>query len=118
MEISISKMKIVIEELQVVEMAYKKQVSAFERIFHEYQSLDQEGNDRNTLKKIFEDLYDEYLSIKRLKEALTEIVRFYDNAERNIIKWSSNTFGNSPVLKKIDIKLAQKILDKHNIKII
>ena len=117
MEISINKMKIVIDELQVAEMAYKRQLNAFEKIYRDYQSIDREGKDKHMLKKIFEDLNNEYCSIRTLKEALTEIVRYYENAEKNIINWSANTFGNSPVIKKIDIGAAQRILDKYNIKI-
>lgn len=107
----------VIDELQVAEMAYKRQMDAFEKIYHEYQSIECEGKDKYTLKKILKDLNNEYHSLRTLKETLTEVVRYYDTAEKNIIKWSASTFGNNPDIKRIDIKAAQKILNKYNIKI-
>lgn len=117
MEISINKMKMAIDELQIAEMTYKRQLDAFEKILHEYQSMDREGKDKYILKKIFQDLQSEYQSMKALRDGLTEIVKLYENAEKNIIKWSFDTFGNNPVFKKIDIEAAKKILDKYNIKI-
>ena len=117
MEISINKMKIVIDELRAAEMEYKRQLDAFEKIYRGYQSIEREGKDKHMLKKIFEDLNNEYLSIKTLGKVLTEIVKHYDNAEKNIINWSVDTFENSPVIKRMDIGAAQKILNKYNIKI-
>ncbi|MCI8509962.1 MAG: hypothetical protein HFJ06_15620 [Lachnospiraceae bacterium] len=118
MDISINKVKMVIDELQAAEMTYKRQLDAFERIVYEYRSMEKEGNDKRTLKKISDDLNSEYQSMKKLRKVLSEVVREYDNTEKAIIKNISNTSGSSPVFKRIDIEKTQAILRKFHINII
>ncbi len=118
MNISINKMKMVIDELQAAEMTYKRQLDTFEKIVYEYQSMEKEGTDKRTLKKISEDLQIECQSIKKLREVLSEVVREYDNTEKAIIKNISNTSGSSPVFKRMDIEKTQAILKKFHINII
>lgn len=117
MDISINKMKVVIDELQVAEMGFSRQLNAFEKISFEYQSIEKEGNDKRILRRISDDLNNEYHSIKKLRKVLTEVVREYENAEQNIINDSSNTFRNHPIFKRIDIEATQKILNQFHIKI-
>lgn len=118
MDISINKVKMVIDELQAVEMTYKRQLDAFEGIVCEYRSMEKEGTDKRTLKKISEDLHCEYQSIKKLRKVLSEVVREYDNTEKMIIKKVSDTSGSSPVFKRMDIEKTQAILKKFHINII
>mgnify|MGYP007133034491 FL=1 len=118
MDISINKVKMVIDELQAAEMTYKRQLDAFERIVYEYRSMEKEGNDKRTLKKISDDLNSEYQSMKKLRKVLSEVVREFDNTEKAIIKNISNTSGSSPVFKRIDIEKTQAILRKFHINII
>lgn len=117
MNISIGKMKMVIDELQVAEMTYKRQLNAFEKLLYEYQSIDREGNDKRSLRKISEGLNNEYHSIRQLREILAEVVREYEHTEKEIMKSCANAIGNREVFKRIDIEPAQKILNRFNIKI-
>lgn len=114
MRISIDKLKMVIDELQDAELSYKRQIHAFEKVFREYQPLDKEGNDKRALRLVSEELQKEYQQIKELKLTLMEIVRSYENAEKNIVGYSA-TFGRSTVFRKIDISNVQRILKNYNI---
>ena len=118
MNISINKMKMVIDELQVIQMTYKKQMNVFDNVIREYQSIEREGNDKRILREISEELKDEYCSMKQLREVLTEVVREYENTEKNIIASSPDALRDSPVFKRIDIEETQKILKQFHIKII
>ncbi len=118
MEISINKMRVIIDELQVAELAYKKQVKACETVYYNYHSVNQDTADKRELKKILEELEEGYCSIKWYRETLMDIVKCYEGTEKNIIYGSSDISGNNSGLKKINIEPVKQILNNYNIKII
>ena len=115
MEISIGKLKNVIEELRDAEVSYKMQIYAFDKVLHGYQPLDKEGRDKRTMKRISEKLQEEYRQIQDLRTTLMEIVKCYETAEKNIIGHGTDASGTSSVFKKIDIGYVQRILQRYNI---
>lgn len=117
MNISITKMNMVIDDLRVSEMTYKNQLCAFEDIIHGYKSIDQEQNDKRSLLHIYDDLKKEYSSLIKLRTVLEYIVKEYENTEKEIIKFSLNVKKQSLVFNKIDIEDARRILEKFNITI-
>ncbi len=118
MEISINKMRVIIDELQVAELAYKKQVKACETVYYNYHSINQDAADKRELKKILDELEEGYCSIKRYRETLADIVRCYESTEKNMISGFSDTFGGDSALKRINIEPVKQILNNYNIKII
>ncbi|MDE6434732.1 MAG: hypothetical protein K2L07_10960 [Lachnospiraceae bacterium] len=114
MKISINKLKRAVDELQDAELSYKRQMVAFEKVFHEYQSLDPEGKDKRTMKFILEDLGKEYQQIKKIKLTLMQIIRSYEVAEKNIID-SASLGLVSRKIKEIDIGDVQRILKNFKI---
>lgn len=115
MMISIGKLKRVIDDLQDAELSYKRQIHAFDKVLHEFKSLDKEGNDKRALKLVSEDLQKEYRQIKKLKVTLSEIVRSYEQAERNIMNSSSSLFNERAGTRRINIDDVKKILEDFNI---
>lgn len=118
MEISIYKLRSVIDKLEDAELAYRKQINIYKAIYHNYHSIYENGSDKQMLKKNLDKLQEGYLCIKRFRESLTDIVKCYGSAEKNIINGASERFVNSLDLKPIDIESARQILESYNIKII
>ncbi|MBE5942187.1 MAG: hypothetical protein E7264_06580 [Lachnospiraceae bacterium] len=115
MMISIGKLKRVIDDLQDAELSYKRQIHAFDKVLHDFKSLDKEGNDKRALRLVAEDLQKEYQQIKKLKMTLSEIVRSYEQAEKNIMNSSSGLFNKRAGTREIDIGDVKKILEDFNI---
>ena len=118
MEISLSKLKIVIDDLQDAELSYKRQVQAFESVLHGYKALDKNGNDKRALANIAEKMQREYQQLKKLRMTLTEIVRCYELTEKNIIGSAQGSFGGTSGVREIDIGDVKKILSDFNITLV
>lgn len=114
MEISIVKLKKIVDELQESELLFKRQMHAFGNVLHEYQPLERDGKDKHTMRLISEDLAKEYQQIKKLKLALIQIIRSYEKAEKNVAN-PSGLFTVSQGFREIDTGDAQRILKGFNI---
>lgn len=115
MKVSICKLRNVIDELGNAEVAYKKQIYAFDKILHGYQPLDKDGKDKRTMRRIEEELQEECRQIHDLRNTLREVIRCYEATEKNIIEYSTKTLRSSSELKKLDIGDVQQILQRYNI---
>lgn len=116
MYVSIKNLKQGIQQIIEVESLYKTQLIAFEKIYYEYYPIDEDGKDKQILKKVLDDLNEEYQNIKQLKKVLTEIVQTYELTEKNIV--DELLVKNQVFIKKLDIGDIKNILTDFNIKLL
>lgn len=117
MEIAISRIKVVIEDLQAAELAYKRQIGAFEDIYQAYHSIAQDGYDRHAMKKALENMRETYKRMRRYRIALSDIVDEYESTEYKIMQMSIGAGDGGGDLHRMDTEAVRNILNSYHIKI-
>ena len=110
--------KVVIDDLQTAELAYKRQINAFEDVYQVYHSLTQDGYDRRAMHTVLENMRENYSCLKRYRTALTDIVDYYAHTERSIMQMSAGARSGNQELRRMNTESVKKILNRYNIKIV
>ncbi|MCM1159235.1 MAG: hypothetical protein NC300_08960 [Bacteroidales bacterium] len=114
-EVSITGLKTVIDELQVCQTAFRREIDLYEQILTD---MDIQQDNQSALKKILEDLNEEYALMKRWRRVLEESIRCYEDVEKQIIRKPVTSFSHSLILKTVEINEVKEVLKKYHINFI
>lgn len=118
MDVSISKLKAVIEELRVVERNLKTEIAAYEKVMLEYVKKGNYGYDKIPFKKVLDDMNEQHGVMKQYIRVLEEVIDCYEKTEKKIVNNSIKQSGRNFTLGNLDTGQVKGILDDYQIKFI
>lgn len=118
MDISISKIKAVIEELKSGESSFKAQIEAYEKVVLESKKQESRTYSNIPFKKALDNMKEEVKAMNCYIHVLEQIVDCYEKTEQKIMNNSQQKSGRNFDFKNIDSERIKDILDDYKIKFI